>query len=46
MALLWVCVAAALFMAGRCFVEFVARQRERRGFDLNAWLKAGTGARR
>jgi biopolymer transport protein ExbB/TolQ len=41
MALLWVCVASALFMAGSCLVEFVARQRERRGFDLKRWLQAG-----
>jgi biopolymer transport protein ExbB/TolQ len=41
MALLWVCVAAALFMAGSCLVELVARQRERRGFDIGRWLKAG-----
>lgn len=42
MTLLWVCVAAALFMAGGCGVEFLVRRRERRGFDLNAWLGAGT----
>lgn len=41
MTLLWVCVASALFMAGSCLVDFVARSRERRGFDLNAWLQAG-----
>lgn len=41
MTLLWVCVAAALFMAGRCFVDFVVRRRERRGFDVSAWLQAG-----
>lgn len=41
MALLWVCVASALFMAGGTLVEFVARRRERRGFDVKAWLKAG-----
>ena len=29
-ALLWVCVAAAVFMAGSCLVDFVARRRERR----------------
>jgi biopolymer transport protein ExbB/TolQ len=44
MALLWLCVASATFMAGHCLVEFVARRRERRGFDIKAWLKAG-GAR-
>lgn len=41
MTLLWVCVAAALFMAGGCLVEFVARRRERHGFDLNGWLQRG-----
>lgn len=42
MALLWVCVAAALFMAGSCLLEFVARTRERRSFDIKTWLKDGT----
>jgi len=41
MALLWVCVVVSLFMAGRCMVDFVARRRERRGFDLDLWLKRG-----
>jgi biopolymer transport protein ExbB/TolQ len=41
MALLWVCVASALFMAGHCLLDFVARQRERRGFDIKRWLKGG-----
>lgn len=41
MVLLWVCVAAALFMAGHAVVEFVARQRERRGFDITHWLQGG-----
>lgn len=41
MALLWVCVAAGLFMAGSCLVEFVARRRERHAFDLNAWMQGG-----
>jgi len=40
-ALLWVCVASAVFMAGSCFVDFVARRRERRRFDITAWLKSG-----
>src|SRR5687767_14894791 len=39
--LLWACVAAALFMVGRCFMEFLARTRERRGFDLALWLRQG-----
>jgi biopolymer transport protein ExbB/TolQ len=42
MALLWVCVGCALFMAGNCLVEFLARQRERRGFNLTVWLKTGS----
>jgi biopolymer transport protein ExbB/TolQ len=42
MSLLWVCVGAALFMSGSCLVEFVARSRERRGFDLDRWLQQGT----
>jgi biopolymer transport protein ExbB/TolQ len=41
MVLLWVCVAAALFMSGACLVDFVARQRERRGFNLDRWLQQG-----
>jgi biopolymer transport protein ExbB/TolQ len=40
-ALLWVCVSAAVFMAGSCVVDFVARRRERRTFDITAWLKSG-----
>jgi biopolymer transport protein ExbB/TolQ len=41
MALLWACVLAALFMAGGCFVEFIARRRDRAGFSLTMWLKQG-----
>ena len=41
MTLLWVCVAASLFMAGSCLVDFFARRRERRGFDLSVWLEIG-----
>lgn len=41
MVLLWVCVAAALFMAGSCLLEFVARTRERRRFDIKRWLNEG-----
>jgi biopolymer transport protein ExbB/TolQ len=41
MTLLWVCVAAALFMAGGCIVDFLARRRERRGFDLSLWMRHG-----
>lgn len=40
--LLWVCVAAALFMAGSCVAELLARRRERRRFDLNQWIQAGS----
>ena len=40
--LLWVAVAAAVFMVGGCVVEFLARRRERAGFDLDAWLDAGS----
>lgn len=39
--LLWVSVVAAVFMAAGCVVEFVARRRERRDFDLADWLRAG-----
>jgi biopolymer transport protein ExbB/TolQ len=41
MVLLWCCVAAAVFLAGSSLVEFAARRRERAGFDLNEWLRAG-----
>lgn len=41
MALLWVCVASALFMAGSCLVDFVLRRRERQGFNLDRWLQDG-----
>ncbi len=40
--LLWVCVAAALFMAGSCTAELLARRRERRSFDLNEWIQSGS----
>jgi biopolymer transport protein ExbB/TolQ len=40
--LLWVSVAAAVFMIGGCVVEFLARRRERAGFDLSNWLDQGT----
>lgn len=41
MVLLWVCVAAVLFMAGGSLMEFVARRRERRGFRVADWLRGG-----
>ena len=41
MVLLWVCVASSIFMAGHALVEFIGRRRERQGFNLHAWLKAG-----
>jgi biopolymer transport protein ExbB/TolQ len=40
-ALLWLCVATAVFQAGACVVDAVARQRERRGFQVTNWLKGG-----
>ena len=39
--LLWLCVAAALFMSGGCVSEFLARRRERTGFNLNSWIEGG-----
>jgi biopolymer transport protein ExbB/TolQ len=41
MALLWVGVFAVLFACGSALMEFVARRRERNGFDLKLWLKQG-----
>ena len=41
MSLLWVCVGSVLFMTGSCLVEFVARRRERSGFNLTAWMQRG-----
>lgn len=41
MTLLWICVGAALFMAGGSLIEFLARRRERRGFEIHAWLRSG-----
>jgi biopolymer transport protein ExbB/TolQ len=41
MVLLWVCVVAALFLAGSCLADFIARRRERSGFDLDRWLQQG-----
>ena len=40
-ALLWVCVLMGLFMVGSCLMDFLARRRERRNFDLKSWLRAG-----
>ena len=40
-ALLWVCVAMAVFMTAGCVVEFLARRRERSSFDLKAWVEDG-----
>ena len=39
--LLWVCVLSAFFLAGGCVSEYLARRRERRGFDLDRWLGQG-----
>jgi len=41
MALLWVCVLTAVFMAGHALIEFIARRRERAGFNLDRWLSQG-----
>lgn len=41
MTLLWICVGSALFMAGGSLIEFLARRRERRGFEIHAWLRSG-----
>ncbi len=38
---LWVAVGAAAFLAGGCLMEYLARRRERTGFDLKTWLDAG-----
>jgi biopolymer transport protein ExbB/TolQ len=40
-ALLWVCVAVVLFLAGRCLTDFVIRRRERAGFNLDLWVQTG-----
>ena len=40
--LLRACVLASVFMAGSCVVDAVARRRERRSFDIKAWLRDGT----
>jgi len=41
MTLLWICVAAAVFMAGAALLDFLIRRRERVGFDIERWLKNG-----
>ena len=41
MTLLWVCVAAVLFMAGQALFDFLTRRRERLGFDIERWLEHG-----
>lgn len=41
MTLLWICVAAALFMAGSTLIDFLARRRERFGFDVERWIRSG-----
>jgi len=40
-ALLWACVATAVFAAGGAVMEYLARRRERAGFSLKAWLEDG-----
>jgi len=41
MTLLWVCVAAALFMAGGTIASFLARRQERKSFDVESWFQQG-----
>lgn len=41
MALLWVCVIAVCFMAGHCFMEYLARRKDRAGFSIKPWLVQG-----
>ena len=41
MTLLWAGIFAVLFVAGAALMEYLARHRERTGFDLKAWLKQG-----
>lgn len=41
MALLWLGVFMALFSLGALVVDFLARRRERSGFELDAWLRGG-----
>lgn len=41
-ALLWVCVGSAVFMAGGSVLEYLARRRERHGFALKNWMQTGT----
>ncbi len=38
MTLLWICVLSVCFMAGACFMEFLARRKERVGFNIKIWL--------
>lgn len=40
-ALLWAAVIAALFLAGRCALDLLARRRERQSFELESWLGEG-----
>ena len=40
-ALLWASVLTALFLAGRCSLDLLARRRERQGFELESWLIQG-----
>lgn len=41
MALLWICVASVCFMAGTCFMEYLARRKQRRSFNIKLWLQQG-----
>ncbi len=40
MFLLWVCVASVCFMAGVCLIEYLARRKERAGFNIKLWLQS------
>lgn len=39
---LWICVCASLYMSGQALMEFAARRRERRAFNLKRWLLDGS----
>lgn len=41
-ALLWVSIGFAVYYAGHGLIEAVARRRDHAGFDLKAWLQAGS----
>ena len=41
MALLWVCVAATVYMAGQCLIDAAMRLRERASFNIDRWVALG-----